>query len=206
MKGALFFIMFLSACGYKNTQLDLNNNTNNANKPFDSGSLDYQTIRTQIFQNHCFECHTQEAGNEGDVNLETYANTITNITNIKTEIEAGSMPKRRPPLSPENKQMLLDWIAAGAPEVANSGDTNPNNPNNPGTPDNPTPGNPNPDPCEDENQDDDQHQHGEEREHQHDDEDQLMSRRDRHRHRNRHRNRGNDHCNKITLELMHSTP
>lgn len=151
MKGALIFIIFLNACGYKNTQLDLNNNNHNSNKRFDSGSLDYQGIRTQVFQKYCFECHSQEGGNEGDVNFETYANTIANITTVKTEIEAGSMPKRRPPLSPENKQMLLDWIAAGAPEFANTASPNPNNPDNPTNPTNPTPGHPHPEPGEDEN-------------------------------------------------------
>lgn len=167
MKGALIFIMLLSACGYKNTQLDLNDNS--SNKILDSSVLDYQTIRTQVFQNYCFECHSQEGGNEGDANFETYANTFPNIATIKTKVENGSMPKRRPPLPIKIKQILLEWIAFGAPEFASGGALNPN-PNNPG---NPTPVTPNPDPCEDEKQEDDY----------------LISR----------RRRGHDDCNKINL-------
>lgn len=167
MKNLLILFIFLNACGYKNTKMDSsargfgggeyakgNNGTN-------TSSLDYAIVRANVLEHHCFECHSNDGGNEGDVNMETYANTFNAINKIKNEVTAGKMPKRRPPLPPEAKQMLLDWINAGAPEFAannpgsETGPQQPGQPNSKPDPNQPgSPPAPNPNPCESEHEDD----------------------------------------------------
>lgn len=170
MKNLLILFIFLNACGYKNTKMDTSTRGFNGvgggeyakgNNGTNTSSLDYAIVRANVLERYCFDCHTNDKGNEGDVNLETYANTFRDINAIKNQVTAGKMPKRRPPLPPEAKQILLDWINAGAPEfVANNpgsetgpqqpGQPNPNpDPNQPGSP--PAP---NPNPCENEHEDD----------------------------------------------------
>ena len=53
-----------------------------------------------------------------DVNLETYANVFDNRAAMKVAIENNSMPllPRGKALTTEQKKLILDWLAVGAPE------------------------------------------------------------------------------------------
>lgn len=154
MRLIFFLSLLLGACGYQNTKPPNLISGENRNYNIDGSiGLDYKTIRAKVLEPYCFECHSNEGGNEGEVNMETYASTFVNISTIQNEILAGSMPKKRPPLSPDIKQILLNWIDAGAPEFSDSTKDNNTKPPQP-NPENP-PSDSGPKPCEDHHHDDD---------------------------------------------------
>lgn len=79
-------------------------------------ALDWLTVRTLVIEPKCLNCHSAPT-NRGGVNLETYQNVLSNINDVDATIRDGSMP-RRTTLSAEQKKLILDWIAVGAPEFA----------------------------------------------------------------------------------------
>lgn len=88
---------------------------------FPSGaSMGYKTVYQSVFRVHCLSCH----GTSGGVSLADYPSTLAAISKIKTMIESNQMPPRKP-LPAEKRQLLLDWIQAGAPENAVGPSPNP---------------------------------------------------------------------------------
>lgn len=78
----------------------------------------FESVKANVFQPYCVQCHSAATGNMGSVNLETYANTITYLKDIQADVISNSMPKGRPPLPLNARDMLMAWIGAGAPEGA----------------------------------------------------------------------------------------
>lgn len=77
---------------------------------------DWLTVRSLVLEPACLRCHSAPANRAG-VNLETYQNTFSNIAAIDTVVRDGSMPIRGT-LTQEQKDLILEWIQAGAPEFA----------------------------------------------------------------------------------------
>lgn len=76
----------------------------------------YADIQSQILQPYCLSCHSAAGGNLGGINLETYANTVTYISQIQhAVIVKQSMPPGTP-LSSGLQQLLATWISDGAPQ------------------------------------------------------------------------------------------
>lgn len=129
------------SCGYKTTKLP-GTNYNYANSP-DSKSntntpvnLDYQTVRSQVFEAYCFKCHSQSAGNKAGINFESYQSTLAaGLSVIRDAIATDFMPQRGT-LPLPLKNLLISWIDAGAPEVASDQKNTPpgSDPNSPPTP------------------------------------------------------------------------
>lgn len=82
--------------------------------PSDS-ELNFQFVRDRVFAFRCFACHTDEGGNRGGYNLETYANTIDELDDLQEVIEHQAMPPRAP-LNALEQDVILRWIALGAPQ------------------------------------------------------------------------------------------
>lgn len=79
--------------------------------------ISYEMVNVKVIQPRCLGCHSEEGGNRGEVNLETYENVVALAGTIETEIKSGSMPRpRNKPLTPEQKELILKWIANGAPK------------------------------------------------------------------------------------------
>jgi hypothetical protein len=77
--------------------------------------VDFASVRSQILAPRCFSCHSEAAGNEGGVNLETYENVNVRLSAIQTTVNTNQMPPSRP--LPDNlKALLNNWIENGAPE------------------------------------------------------------------------------------------
>lgn len=79
----------------------------------------FADILEKIFKPNCVKCHSDATRNRGDVNLETYANVISALSDIKSDVETDQMPPKPPrgtPLTDEQKKMLFDWIEKGAKE------------------------------------------------------------------------------------------
>lgn len=77
--------------------------------------ITYDTVKEKVLAPRCIGCHSDEGGNRGDVNLETYENVLSFASLIESEIISGSMPRpRNKPLSSEQKTLILKWIKDGA--------------------------------------------------------------------------------------------
>ena len=80
--------------------------------------ITYEMVRTNVLQPRCIGCHSIAGGNKGHVNLETYENVAALTDIIEKEIVKGSMPRpTNKPLTADQKNMILKWIANGAPET-----------------------------------------------------------------------------------------
>jgi mono/diheme cytochrome c family protein len=81
-------------------------------------SIDYAFVNAKVFQPYCIRCHSTAGGNEGDVNLETYASVLENIDAVREEaVEKREMPPKKAggALSEFPHEVLRLWIDAGAP-------------------------------------------------------------------------------------------
>lgn len=79
--------------------------------------LDFKTVNERVFKLSCVSCHSETAGNSGEVNLETYDEVFKHIPQIKMEVSGGLMPPQNP-LSASQSKLLAEWIDAGAKEKA----------------------------------------------------------------------------------------
>jgi cytochrome c553 len=81
----------------------------------DFQTLTYQNVNANAIQPACIRCHSGDDA-AADVNLETYASVFKNRKEIAEQVESGKMP-RKSTMDPQAKDLLLKWIAAGAPET-----------------------------------------------------------------------------------------
>ena len=80
--------------------------------------ISYEMVNTKVIQPRCLNCHSNAGGNRGDVNLETYEKVVELASTIEVEITNGSMPRpRNKPLTQEQKDLILKWIANGTPKT-----------------------------------------------------------------------------------------
>lgn len=76
--------------------------------------MNYEYISSRILQPKCASCH----GTSGDINLENYGNVIAHLGGVqKSVFQEQTMPKRGT-LSLEEKRLLWNWIALGAPKTS----------------------------------------------------------------------------------------
>lgn len=114
----LIFSLLLSGCTLIQSSPSTRPLTESQDPVFKISELNYQSIHTQVLEPKCIECHSQKGGNEGKVNLESYAQVMLNLDEVRTDVEDGSMPKNRAPLSAFQKKLILKWIEIGAPELS----------------------------------------------------------------------------------------
>lgn len=105
--------------------------------------LNFANVQQKVFTPKCARCH-------GGM-VSSYANVVPMLTEIESRVRSPlefeqMPPARAPQLTEEEKNLLLDWIKAGAPETSDGGGVNPA----PG----PTP-KPPPKDCEDDDDEDD---------------------------------------------------
>jgi hypothetical protein len=99
--------------------------TESENPPVAEGGVTYQAGIKAVIDQKCANCH--QAGGIGPFSLETYEDVSAHINAVRSAIESGSMPpwpvkddcndyKNDRSLDPADKEKLLAWIDAGAPE------------------------------------------------------------------------------------------
>lgn len=76
---------------------------------------DFAFVLQNVYVPHCLKCHASDV-RKGDVDLETYSEAVKNSFATGSALDIDDMPRRAPPLSPELKKIVYDWIAAGTPE------------------------------------------------------------------------------------------
>jgi hypothetical protein len=72
-------------------------------------ALEFETVQKQVFSSSCVTCHSQ---------YKTFEGVKREIDQIKNSIEHFRMPKNSR-LSQNKRNLLLGWIAVGAPEFKN---------------------------------------------------------------------------------------
>lgn len=108
-----FLFLVLSACGYyrEDFAADQAQMLQEGPKP-----LGYETVNAILGRNRCLECHSDAGRNRGRVNLETYEKVKARGLAILDQIDQGFMPDDSGPrVSPEDRQVLGDWVEAGMP-------------------------------------------------------------------------------------------
>lgn len=89
--------------------------------------LNYATVSKLVIADKCLTCHSaanpkgkcpSSPNPEEKVKLESYADVLKNVSCIGKDVEEGSMPKRDS-LSEWQKDLILGWLAIGAPENSN---------------------------------------------------------------------------------------
>lgn len=79
--------------------------------------ITFAKIQSEVLKTNCLQCHSELAGSSGDVNLESYKNVFAKKLQIKAAVESGRMPTSDgTPLTAEQKELILKWIAQGSPE------------------------------------------------------------------------------------------
>lgn len=69
--------------------------------------LHFALVRERIFEQHCTGCHSA---------YNNYQSVKASLNDIVDEVMSGRMPKNKSPLNSQEKELLLNWIEAGAPE------------------------------------------------------------------------------------------
>jgi uncharacterized membrane protein len=91
-----------------------------------TSSVSFATDVMPILQNRCFNCHGGDSTKEG-LSFASYETLMTGSNNgpvivagdaanslLVQMLQKGKMPKRGPKLTPEQVQIIIDWINAGA--------------------------------------------------------------------------------------------
>lgn len=116
---ALALLLLLGCSGnYQNKLPEIISlpNSGQNQKPAPVGSvLSFDTIKRSIFEPSCIKCHQ---------NYNFYDSVKQDINSIVQTIETDRMPKNGPALTVEQKKLLADWVASGAPNIVSDGDGN----------------------------------------------------------------------------------
>lgn len=85
------------------------------------GGLNFAAVQQKVFAPKCSRCHGFVGSYEG------VAARLTEIeSRVRSPLEFEQMPPpKAPQLTEEEKNLLLDWIKAGAPETSDGGETTP---------------------------------------------------------------------------------
>lgn len=98
------FPLLLAACDYSNSKAL-------RETPFQVGlgkaDVTFKTVSEKVLQSNCVACHS---------NYSNYESVKIELNSILTAVNSDRMPKRGPPLSIADKQLLAAWANAGAPD------------------------------------------------------------------------------------------
>jgi uncharacterized membrane protein len=82
-----------------------------------STDLTYANVNARVITPRCLPCHSDAGGNPDGKNFETYSNVLMHKSEMRFQVAQGNMPPPpNSPLSDEERNLLIDWIDAGAPE------------------------------------------------------------------------------------------
>ncbi|RYZ69001.1 MAG: hypothetical protein EOP09_08475 [Proteobacteria bacterium] len=114
MFAILAFGPLIGACNFREDKLD-----GDEDSPLIAeADLHYSVVNDKVIRPYCLSCHSAAGGNQGGVNIETFANVTAQLPNIKgAAIENLSMPPASATTLPTSSYNLLKaWIEAGGPE------------------------------------------------------------------------------------------
>jgi len=112
---AIICSLGLFACNYstKNTEMPAQLTEERINQL--ALESNYESVNAKVIIGQCLQCHSQAAGNAGNLNLETYQNIRANLNQIMYRVlETKDMP--RGGLNGIDYALMEMWLQAGAPE------------------------------------------------------------------------------------------
>lgn len=115
MRLSLFVILFLlfSGCSYSRVtipnNLDLNEQMSLPSE--EKFKLSFNLLNQSVFLPKCASCH----GTSGGINLESYADIVKNLPDIKNSVFITQTMPKKDFLSEDEKRLLWNWIEMGAP-------------------------------------------------------------------------------------------
>lgn len=114
LKGLVIIcLLVLQACQYKNSKEgEVSPGQGNAGQG--DAVNDFAFVKKEVIEPRCLECHSSSGTL---IVLETYAQVFVKRAAIRNAVLTDSMPKNRSPLTANQKQILISWIDAGAPET-----------------------------------------------------------------------------------------
>lgn len=81
----------------------------------------FTSIKSTIFSEKCLSCHSTSGGNQGSINLETYASVLNTLSpgspdssSLYTSVNTGSMPQGSLKLCASDIEAIQNWIQNGA--------------------------------------------------------------------------------------------
>jgi uncharacterized membrane protein len=133
------FSLLFTRCGnYRENSEESVGVVSGNNNTFGYTALSFEAVKAIVLDRHCYRCHSNEHGNQGHINLETYHNTFAARLDIRTDVAKDSMPKHGAPVDDYAKKVLFTWLSANAPEVSHIPlpdiESKPANPANPEPP------------------------------------------------------------------------
>lgn len=124
----LFLGLSLFGCNYTKLKGSTEESNQQFNLPVNQISeLSYGVLAQKVFTAKCISCH----GTSGNINLESYGEVIRNLALIKKAVFIEKTMPKKGSLTQEEFSYLWNWIQIGAPEQAQSGNTNPPPENDP---------------------------------------------------------------------------
>lgn len=118
---SVFVFLLQPSCGNYSDPKNSGGGTGGGLNRLTSDTLGFESIKAIVFESdsgHCLNCHSGKGGDKGRVNLETYARTLAVIGAVKDEVDGNTMPADSGPLADYERQVLMAWIAIGAPETS----------------------------------------------------------------------------------------
>lgn len=110
---SVIFFLFFSGCHYSRViipdNLDLNEQMSLPAE--EKVKLSFNLLNQSIFLPKCVSCH----GTSGDINLESYADVVKNLSEVKRSVFITQTMPKKSFLSDEEKRLLWNWIEMGAP-------------------------------------------------------------------------------------------
>ena len=108
-------LLFVSGCNYSLERMQPETKPENNQKVIAPEQLTFKMINDLVLQKACLRCHSNEGGNKGRINLESYTDVFKNAHQIRLEVAGLTMPPNAK-LSEEQIKLVTDWIDVGATE------------------------------------------------------------------------------------------
>lgn len=125
MKLSLFVIFFLLFSGCRYSRITIPNNLDlneQMSLPAEEKlKLSFNLLNQAVFIPKCVSCH----GTSGGLSLESYADIIKNLPDIKSSVFIMQTMPKKDFLSDAEKRLLWNWIEMGAPLQAQKPGTEP---------------------------------------------------------------------------------
>lgn len=134
----VFSFSFVVSCSYETIHSGVVDNSKQGGEicnPTGDPVVTYETLKSEIFSARCFACHSSATRQAGGVALDTYVNATRWARSIQTVTANNLMPPNpAPPLSPDEKAKIDQWILSGMPESQSTDCTSPPPPQPPQSP------------------------------------------------------------------------
>lgn len=119
MISGVVVLFLMTGCNYHQSKVSASLADDQGSQGIVPEQLSFKLVTEKVLQAKCLNCHADATGNRGGLNLETYANFIAALEDVRAEVEGKTMPRRPgPPLTDAEFKLLMDWIDGGANEFA----------------------------------------------------------------------------------------